>query len=133
MKFWRNIKQWFIDRKQIRDCLRTLKFSRDPMDRAHAMYLYICIHLNKFNKGRLPSILEYENLSALIFGNVIASYPNRRAQAAAFKRILKAARMMTNHEAIPEEFMPTVPKELADAGEKKIVTEPSRIILPPGA
>jgi hypothetical protein len=103
MKFMAKLKAWFKRKKRLRAALYNIRHDPNPKTRPEAVYEYLSIKLEDVTRKRPLTTGEYEILSAMIIGNALAGYPNRKYRIDSFKNIERLARELVKNIEVKNE------------------------------
>lgn len=94
----KRFKQWLAHRKAVKEIVRRIRTETDLSLQAQAIYEYIRLMLVSVQKDKAMTLGQYEEISALILGNVVMCNVNRQGVNDSFHRIMKYARESANRE-----------------------------------
>ncbi len=98
MKILYDFRSWLQKRQMRKHAIDAISREVDSNLRAHALYVYMTLELERVTGKRPSPIVEYEAFCAYIMANVVTSYSDPKGVTKAMARINTHARTIARHQ-----------------------------------
>ena len=91
---------FYQKRVERRKALKSIKYEVDPVIRAHALYVYMTLEMERVTGWRPAAGNEYELMMSYMMANIVTSYPEPKMINKAFARVNTQARNIATNQPV---------------------------------